>query len=44
MSGMAIRYDEAVLDKDQNLPVLAAGELFMGGHAGSVILMASDLI
>ena len=36
MSGMAIRYDEAVLDKDHagNLPVLVAGELFMGGYAG----------
>ena len=34
MSGMAIRYDETVLDKDQNLPVLVAGDIFMGGYAG----------
>ena len=30
--------------RTRNLPVLAAGELFMGGYAGPVILMASDLI
>ena len=28
----------------RNMPVLAAGDIFMGGYAGPVILMASDLI
>ena len=44
MSGMAIRYDKAVLDNDQNLPVLVAGDTIHGGLRGTVILMASDLI
>ena len=31
-------------DRRKALPALTAGDIFMGGHAGSVILMASDLI
>ena len=31
-------------DRRKDMPVLVAGDIFMGGYAGSVILMASDLI
>ena len=31
-------------DRRKDMPALTAGDIFMGGHAGSVILMASDLI
>ena len=31
-------------DRRKDMPALTAGDIFMGGYAGSVILMASDLI
>ena len=31
-------------DRRKDMPALTAGDIFMGGHAGSVIFMASDLI
>ena len=32
------------IDRRKDMPALTAGDIFMGGHAGLVILMASDLI